>query len=161
MRWLFAALFMIFSLNSLFASDCKINAEAVVGILEFEIVGCSVDGKLVEAGGHISGTFSVDLAKLDTGLDLRNEHMHNKYLETEQNPIALLKLEPVKIGDKKFVGHLSLHGVTKKVEGEVLESDKNSLKAKFMLNITDFGIEKPGYKGIVVGEKLRIFVSID
>jgi len=160
MRGLFAALFVLLSLNS-FASDCKIEAEAVVGILEFEISGCKVEGKLVEGGGHLSGTFFVDLSKLDTGLDLRNEHMHKKYLETEKNPIAELKLEPLKIGYSKFVGHLSLHGVTKKVIGDVIESSTNSLKASLIINITHFDIEKPGYKGIVVGEKVRIFVSID
>lgn len=159
MKFLMA--FLVLSFSSLSYADCKIHAEAVVGVLDFDISNCEIEGKLVEGGGHISGTFSVDLAKLDTGLDLRNEHMHKKYLETEKNPIAVMKLEPVKTGiDKTFKGHLSLHGVTKEVTGEVIESTATSLKAKFVVNITDFGIEKPGYKGITVGEKLNIFVSI-
>ena len=38
--------------------------------------------------------------------------------------------------------------------------DGSLVRLRVAASITDFGIEKPGYKGIVVGEKLRIFVDI-
>ena len=158
MKYLVGILGLLFALSAY--SNCQIEAKAVVGILDFEIEGCSIDGKLVESGGHISGTFTVDLTKLDTGIDLRNRHMKEKYLEVDKYPIATMRLEPIKIGANKFKGHLKLHGKELPVNGTVLKSSKDELRATFSIKITDFGIEKPGYKGVVIGETVNLFVVV-
>lgn len=161
MRFLIVAFALLFSNFALASGDCKINAKAVVGVLDFEITGCKIDGTLVNAGGHLSGMFTVELAALDAGLELRTKHMHEKYLQTEHYAIASANLEPVKIGADSFKADLTVHGMTKKISGKVLESSATNLKLEFKMNITDFGMEKPGYKGVVIGENLHIFVNID
>ena len=141
-------------------AKCNITAEAVVGFLDFEIEGCNVVGDLKDNGKGLSGEFTVDLKKLDTDLDLRNDHMKNKYLEVDKYPTAKMVLEQVPYGAKTFAGSLTLHGVTKKVSGKVLKAEKGKLETEFKVNILDFGVEKPGYKGVVIGETVAISVSV-
>lgn len=144
----------------LLAAECKIDAEAVVGFLEFSIEGCDIKGDLIEKNGTFSGNFSVDLTKLDTGLSLRNRHMRDKYLKTKDNPTATLKLVPVKYGAKTFDADLRLNGKTRPIKGTVLSAEKGALHVKFKVDITDYGIDKPGYKGVVIGEKINVLVRI-
>lgn len=158
MNYLLVICAFLFSFSAF--SNCKIEAKAVVGILDFEIEGCSIDGKLVESGGHLSGTFTVDLTKLDTGVDLRNSHMRDKYLEVKKYPTARMRLEPIKFGAEKFKGFLTLHGKELPIVGKVHKATKDELRASFSVRITDFGIDKPGYKGIVIGETVNISVIL-
>jgi len=139
---------------------CDIQAEAVIGILDFDVVGCVIEGDLEEKGGKLTGKFTASLDKLDTGVKLRNEHMHDKYLHTKKFPKATFILDPLNVGSDKFSGKMTLHGVTKSISGKVISSSSKSLKANFDLDITDYGIEKPGYKNIVVGQSLNITVSL-
>ena len=94
---------------------------------DFEGVTDRVDGFVfLEGEGLVGGTdlavseffFEVDLASLDTGLGLRNRHMRENYLETEEYPFAsfsgrIQALE--RTGDGGFSvrakGELSIHGV--------------------------------------------------
>jgi len=145
--------------HALASGDCKIDAEAVIGFLEFEITGCSLKGTLTEGGNHLSGEWYVDLSNLDTGLDLRNKHM-KELIEIEKYPKAKIRLEPVPIGGDKFKAHLTLHGVTLPVSGKVIKSSKKELKVSLELNTLSFGIEKAGYKGITIGEKLKVYAHV-
>lgn len=70
----------------------------------------------------VSGKFDVDLASIDTGIPLRNEHMRDNFLETKSFPKATFVLKslvdpPKKLvaGQKvtlKAIGDFSLHGKT-------------------------------------------------
>jgi len=95
---------------------------------DFEGVTDRVDGFVfLEGEGLVGGTdlavseffFEVDLASLDTGLGLRNRHMRENYLETEEYPFAsfsgrIQALE--RTGEVSFSaqvrGELSIHGVS-------------------------------------------------
>ena len=85
--------------------------------MEFDVTKCTVTGELKEDKGKLSGKFEVDLRSLDTGLDLRNEHMRDKYLETDKFPNAVFELDPLEIGSKTFTGLMTLHGRSKKITG--------------------------------------------
>lgn len=158
MRWLLTMFGPLFLSWDLLAVECKIDAEAVIGILEFDIKGCDIKGDLIEKDGAFAGKFEVDLNKLDTGLALRNKHMKEKYLKTQDNPTANLVLVPVAYGAKTFAADLRLNGLTRAIEGKVITAKKGELAVAFKVNITDFGIDKPGYKGIVIGEKINVQV---
>lgn len=67
--------------------------------------------------------FSVDLASIDTGIDLRNEHMRDNFLETGKYPKATYKATAIKMQGKpdlrkpqtvKLIssGEFTVHGVT-------------------------------------------------
>jgi polyisoprenoid-binding protein YceI len=78
----------------------------------------------------VEATFEVDLASIDTGIPLRNEHMRDNFLETAKYPKATFVLKKIenpttlKSGQKvtlQATGDFSLHGktVSKKVPVEV------------------------------------------
>ena len=70
----------------------------------------------------VSGKFDVDLASIDTGIPLRNEHMRDNFLETKNYPKATFVLKSLVSPPKKLVagqktrlkaiGDFSLHGKT-------------------------------------------------
>lgn len=116
----------------------------------------------------VSGKFDVDLASIDTGIPLRNEHMRDNFLETKANPKATFVLKslidpPKKLvaGQKtslKAIGDFSLHGktVSKTVPVEVLYMsrcpatetkregcDIIQVKAVFNVPFKDHAIKRP------------------
>lgn len=137
------------------------------------IVGTTgqIEGKLaVDPDNSLSatGSFEVDLTTLKTGIDMRDEHMREKYLETAQYPKATFTLTKItKTAQKKLAdlqpvevtaeGLFSIHGVQKPVTvtGQVTylkESEQTKVKLPgnllhidftFPLLLTDFGIKVP------------------
>jgi polyisoprenoid-binding protein YceI len=142
------------------AGKCEFFAKASVGILEFTGTGCVVEGSPKVEGGKVSGEFSVDLSKLDTGMGLRNDHMRDNYLEVKKFPKATLKLDPMPEAGGSFAGKLTLHGVEKPVSGTA-KKEGAGWAFKFDVNTKDFGMKQADYKGIVIGESISISGSID
>lgn len=133
------------------------------GFLTIEGTGGTVLGDIKLKEGKASGTFEVELDKFSTGIDLRNEHMKEKFLETKKFPKAKLVLEPVLIpkeGYFNWKGDLTLHGVTKKVEGVSFVEGKK-IESKFEINTLDFGIKKAEYLGVGLNEKISLVVIMD
>lgn len=158
---LYATLFLYFANIPIILAGgkCEFFAKASVGILEFTGTGCVIEGTPKIEAGKVSGEFTVDLTKLDSGLELRTEHMRDKYLEVKKFPKAILKLDHMPEAGGAFAGKLTLHGVEKQIKGT---ADKTSFgyAFKFDVKTTDFGIEKAGYKGIEIGENISISGSI-
>lgn len=72
----------------------------------------------------VNGRFEVDLASVKTGIDMRDGHMRDNYLETDKFPKAVFELTSVKetnsltFEDQEPVeltvdGNFTVHGVTK------------------------------------------------
>ncbi len=126
--------------------------------------GKGVSGSLQETAGKVSGTLTFDLTSLKTGIDLRDDHMKNNYLEVKDHPTAALTLKDATLpeglkGTMKFTGTLKLHGVEKEVTGEAkLDNDSGqiTMSAEIPVNLSDFKIAIPSYKGITVAEKVNI-----
>lgn len=95
-------------------------------------------------------TASVDLDSCDTGIDMRNRHMKEKYLQTAQFPKANLEAF-IPSGDGDFKGAIQIHGNTKPVSGKV-----EGGVIKFKLKISDFGIDIPSFMGVVVADVVEI-----
>ncbi|MBU0690964.1 YceI family protein [bacterium] len=116
-----------------------------------------------DLSSKISGTFTVDLSTLDTGLQLRNQHMRENHLETDKYPEAVFKITEVQtIGITSLTpekpvliavtGELTLHGVTKTytVPGEITywtvgEEKMLSGRAKWKINLQDHEVNRPRY----------------
>lgn len=123
----------------------------------------------------LSGKFIFNLDSLDTGIDLRTNHMKEKYLETGKfkNAEIELKLTPlvqdlckdtVQLTKAPFEGTLKLHGVEQAVKGEFdVKSEKGQghTQVRFNLNITDYKIEIPVYLGIKVTDQVQNTVDLD
>ena len=128
----------------------------------------SVDDSLDLSKQPISAQFAVDLASIDTGIALRNEHMRDNFLETGKFPKATFKLKSIASGatvlkDKQKVhleanGDFTVHGKTvqKKVpidvtyfklcpstEGKFKNCDLLQINATFPVAFKDHDIKRP------------------
>lgn len=141
-----------------FTSDAPI--ELIVGHTD------KIQGKLLlsddmDFSKQFSARFSVDLASIDTGIALRNEHMRDNFLETQKFPKAVFEVTKV-VGDPQMFlheepvktiaeGSFTVHGVTLKKEIPVtvtLHRGKNfknsvSFLGTFPIKLADFKVKRP------------------
>ena len=132
--------------------------------------GNKVKGSLHLQSTIVEGNVSFDLGSLDTGVELRNHHMKEKYLEVAKYPEARLTLKkmnlPVapltpgfKVADLPFSGDLMLHGITKPVHGTVSivnNSGELVCDAQFQIKISDYSIAVPKYLGITIADDVQV-----
>lgn len=172
-KTLFLSIFMGFTAH---AAVYKISSEkgkvaflakGKPALISIKGEGVGASGELHEENGLISGEIEFELKSLKTGIDLRDEHLKNKYLEVDKFPtakvtISSLKL-PVKINDSfKFSGVLNLHGVSQPIEGSAEVSGAASaqfIKSEFKINLSQFKIDIPSFKGITVAEEVLVKIE--
>lgn len=141
-----------------------------IGPAGMRIVGTTSELRVEEdASGNISIT--VPLGQLTTGIDLRDKHMREKYLEVPKYPTAVLKVSrsklvlpgPSQSGNSQADGTLTLHGTTKPVHfNYTLKHDAQTsyaVTSTLSIDMTDYGIEKPGYRGLSVKTNIDLAVS--
>lgn len=121
-------------------------------------------GNLELDGKMASGSFQVPMKTLKTGMDLRDDHMINKYLEADKHPNAILTLSPFNVEEEgEAKGTIEIHGVKKPVTiqyEKVGMSDQSvSFNSKFNIKITDFEIDIPSFQGITVAEEVTVSVN--
>ncbi|MFF6464151.1 YceI family protein, partial [Staphylococcus aureus] len=98
----------------------------------------------------------VNLKSLKTGVELRDKHTQ-KHLETEKFPEAVLLSAKGKGG--KGTGKIKIRGVEKDISG-VYKVEGKTLKAKFKLKLSDFGIEDINYMGVGVEDEVTLAVTV-
>jgi len=170
MKKILSLLFIIIS-QSIFSSTYNVakgNVEFVAkgfpSFIKINGVSTKVDGTLKKDKDLLSGTFKLDLSSLSTGMELRDDHMKNKYLEVGKYPTAILTLTPFKLEDSGTAkGVLKLHNVEKEIEIEY-ESSQNqnsiSVETKLNLVLNDFQIAIPSFQGITVAKDIAITVNL-
>lgn len=142
---------------------------------DFEGVTNRIDGFLFLSGeGLVGGTdlsasefyFEVDLASLDTGIGLRDRHMRENYLETEEFPYAsfsgrLVALDKESDGGYRAVtrGSFSIHGVEQEREiicrGEE-EGEGLRVRCAFQVTLSDHGIPIPKLMFMKIDEVMEL-----
>jgi hypothetical protein len=128
------------------------------------IEGKGSDVSLKEQGDAIVAT--VGLGSLNTGIDLRDKHMKEKYLETSKYPNAVFTVDKSKVkvpGEGDVDGKLQLHGVTKpvKVHFKATGSDKDAtVVGSAHVNMKDFNIEVPSYLGVTVKPDVTVSFKV-
>lgn len=149
----------------------------------------SFDGKTREVSGYVDLEadaladsidlfIEVDLASLDTGLPLRNQHMRENHLETSRYPKAVFRggrlsgfaeraLQPGTKVKGIVQGVFSLHGVdrTMEVPVEVTRQsedgiDRLRIKAAFAVKLADHGIARPQFLVLKLDDTQRITVEL-
>jgi polyisoprenoid-binding protein YceI len=123
--------------------------------------------------------FSVNLASIDTGIPLRNEHMRDNFLETKQFPKAVFKATSIQMKKKPDLAHpqtiqlvskgnFTLHGVTtqKTIPLTVhytpaTEKQKASVKVtgKFPVNLEQYKIKRPEAVFVKLAETVIVTVN--
>ncbi len=131
--------------------------------------GLGIEGKgsdisLKEQGDVIIAT--VGLGSIKTGIDLRDKHMKEKYLETPKYPNAVFTVEKSRIrspGEGDIDGKLQLHGITKpiRLHYKASGSDKQStVTGSAHVNMKDFNIEVPSYLGVTVKPDVTVTFKV-
>lgn len=123
--------------------------------------------------GAVPVAITVDLATLDSGIALRNEHLRRDYLETERgerysqavlSEIAVTGVDAAGSGRGSFTGMLSLHGQLRPVRGKAtLKRDGASLQvqAEFPVALPQFDVPTPRYMGVGVRDEVVVHVRIE
>jgi polyisoprenoid-binding protein YceI len=155
----------------------KVSFRAVAkpGSMKILGTGKSISGSfLISVKGEVSGFAELDLSSLDTGIELRNRHLKEKYLEVGKFPRSRFSLGPLQIfrdgsnvdtnwkKELPFSGELDLHGVKKRVNGTstIRRLDNRfEVAAEFQLKLSDFGISIPKFAGMRVENDVTVQVE--
>jgi polyisoprenoid-binding protein YceI len=145
----------------------QFNAKGPAGM---NIVGTTYDLELKDDGRTV--TITVPLKDLKTGIDLRDRHLHEKYLEVDRFPKAVLKVDRAALKapssgseiSAEVTGSLTLHGKTNKTQVKYKATRVGELYTAtgyLHINITDYNIAIPSFLGVTVKPEVDISVSFE
>jgi polyisoprenoid-binding protein YceI len=149
-------------------ADVGLSKVNEVNFLAIGPAGFKINGQTtameVKAEGE-AVVLRVPLDSVDTGIELRNKHMKEKYLDTKSFPFAELKVAKTLLKEgtgQKGTGTFTVHGQAKEVQvtydvaksGEGLE-----VKGSFDINIKQHGIDVPNYMGITVKPEVKVVAA--
>jgi len=115
--------------------------------------------------------FFVDLNTLKTGIGLRDSHMRENYLETDQFPFAeftgkLVQLPTLIAGTKtpvKAVGKFKIHGIEREMEVSgyltLEQNGKIELNASFEILLADYKIALPKLVFYELAEEQKVTIN--
>ena len=118
---------------------------------------------------------TVDLASLDTGIGLRDDHMRERHLETDEFPHAVLaggdviaaSAPALAVGEPIAVtvrGSFDLHGVARDREiagTATLQPDGSLLvQAEFTVSLAAHGIDRPGFLVMKLADEQQVRVTL-
>jgi polyisoprenoid-binding protein YceI len=137
----------------------------------FEAKTKDVRGEVVtraDQPGAIEGALHVNLQSLETGINVRDRHMRENYLEVQKGPdFATATLEQIRVerlqGTTTLKGVLSLHGQKREISGtaEIKEQDgRIRVQAQFPVKVSEFEIPKPSYLGVGVRDEVQVKVNL-
>ncbi len=136
-----------------------------VGPAGFKIEGTTHSVSLKDDGKAL--TVVVSLKDLTTGIDLRDNHMRNKYLEVDKHPEATLTV-PIdsitwaadgKSSEGSANGTFSVHGKTKEISFKYKMTNTGgtyAIEGEAPVNFKDFDVNVPSYLGITVKPNITI-----
>jgi len=145
------------------ASNNKVTFTAIgkPGFLRINGAGVAAEGKLLAEGGKVSGDLTVKLADLVTGIELRDRHLKEKYLQVDKYPTAKLTLKDVAYVQAKpgvADGVLTIKDQAKPVKVDFTLAGKD-LVAKIKLSIKDYpAIGVPSYLGVTVADEVEVSI---
>ncbi len=125
----------------------------------FEITSDKLYGDIVllKGKGTInSRKMSVRTTSLQTGIDLRDEHLH-KYLNYKKHPRIFIK--DIVIKNYQGTGKISINGVTKTLKFPVT-SDKDHYISKFILIPSQFKLKPAAFMGVTVEDRIELIVKV-
>jgi polyisoprenoid-binding protein YceI len=147
-------------LSSSGESSVKFEAQGPAGM---KITGTSGGVRATEADGKIK--IVAPTTEFHTGIELRDKHLRD-YLEAAKHPQATFVVDRAKLtlpsgssADGSVAGELTIHGVTRQVQVKYRISGGASgykVHGDVGVNISEFGIKKPCYLGVCVGDAVKI-----
>jgi len=181
---IFSAVMALSLTNSINATQYTLGSAPQKGTVSFRAIGkpafLKIDGKGEGPTGNIqitdnkmSGEMTFALKTLDTGIELRDEHMKEKYLKVNESPTATLKFSNQELSAAFDPSVMQLKGpavkatlTLNKVSKEVAVDWKSEKKggdlfvtSNFNLKLSEFNIEIPEYAGIKVADEVKVEVQ--
>lgn len=137
-----------------------------IGPAGFKIEGSTPNVSLKDDGKTL--TVVVNLKELATGIELRDKHMRDKYLEVEKFPEATLAVPLDAItwaadgakSDGTAKGTFSVHGKSKEVSFKYKMTNTGgtvAIEGEAAVNFKDFDVNVPSYMGITVKPDITVF----
>lgn len=123
------------------------------------------------ATGVATGEVVIDLARADTGIERRDQKMHEKVLETERYPTAVYTIDRIDLPASLQQGRndVQLHGVLE-LQGEthhvavpavaVVEDDQVTATGWIDVPYVDWGLPDPSFFVLRVGKTVRVELAI-
>ena len=156
--------------------------ESIVGTSDGVTGQLAFDPKNIKSS--LQGTFTADVAAFNTGIDLRDEHFRDRFLETDKHPQAVFSIDRVVSASKNEIssgesveleveGTLELHGVKKRETAKarltymqaseatqgILPGNIVAIDAHFKVALADYQIQRPQMLVLRVGETVDINVA--
>lgn len=134
----------------------------------------TIDLDPAAVGDSVHFRLEVDVRTLDTGSRLRDQHMHERHLETQRFPTAVFEGGRVVQGAGqrlvagteavfRVAGAFTLHGVTRSMVCDVRASLDGAgrlvFRAEFPVRLADHGIARPEMLFLKLAETQQVRVS--
>jgi len=161
--------------------DCKVVFTSKAPTETFQGKTDKMEGTIsvdpTAVGDSITVHLEVDLASLDTGKKMRNQHMRENHLETDRYPKAVFdgaavlspagaKLEPGKAVGFQIEGTFALHGVMRRLRcpaeatfTRVGKGGTIAFTAQFSVALPDYQIKRPEFLFLKLAEVQEVSVS--
>ncbi len=159
MKYFASLLFAVVATFQIHAGAQQMTASFVMNpVGDFKAKTSAIKGSATQQGDTVHAeNIVIDVSTLATGLDLRDKHAKEKYLEMAKYPQIVLVKADGKGG--KGQGILKLHGVEHPVSGTYVVKG-NMLTADFTIKLSDFKIAEINYKGVGVEDEAKISVTV-
>lgn len=156
------------------SGDVRVTCPLTIGG-SFELRTKSLAGTLAlgaTPSAPLDGRLAVDLRTLDSGIELRNAHLRDTYLEVARGDgfdtavLADIRIEggdPAAFqGRTNLTGTLRLHGTSRQVAGRATIARTRSwvrVDAAFPVSLRDYGIADPRYLSVGVRNEVQVRVN--
>lgn len=159
--------------------DNEVRFESNAPMESFDGTTSTVWGTIELDPGALGDTLTLeitcDLATLDTGIDLRNQHMRDNHLHTEEHPHAVFRGARVSgassgalaVGETVslvLTGRLTLHGVTRELaaptELTLRDDGRLHLVSRFEVNLSDYDVPRPKFLMLKLDEVQQVSVDV-
>lgn len=137
------------------------------GFLKINAEGGYSEGKVTIEGDELSVDVVCKPEFFKTGMELRDDHMKNKYLMVSQFPNSTLKIEKMKFkaGEEfEWTGVLQIKNESKPAKGKakIIKSDAGyNVESTFIVSMKEYpSIGVPKYLGITMAEDITVTAKI-
>lgn len=123
----------------------------------FEIKAPRVRGQVVREGGALKASqLRVAVSSLNSGIELRDEHMKEKLKMSEHPQIVVLNAQGQ---GGKGTAEIEIAGVKKPIQFTYQEKGRTA-EVRFKLSLKDFGIAGISYMGVGVQDTINIVAEV-
>jgi polyisoprenoid-binding protein YceI len=133
-------------------------AVAVTPVGDFKITAPRIEGQGKKSGDTFTAKeLKVAVDSLKTGMSLRDTHLHEK-LESKKYKYIVVSNVVAKNG--KGTAKITVRDVIKDVPFTYEDAGKNKEKAKFKLNLKEFGLSGISYKSVGVEDEVEVTATV-